>query len=104
MEGYCGIGLREHVIGMLNDDSIYDFGGQRRLLRDFMGFKRNDPDGIMANEGDGLPMYFVSWNDAIGFCNKLNLREKAAGRLPEGYASNLPTEAQWEFACRAGEG
>ncbi len=53
-------------------------------------------------EGDDLPVEQVSWEDAMAFCRKLTERERAAGRLPAGYTYTLPTEAQWEYACRAG--
>lgn len=53
-------------------------------------------------KNDDLPVETVSWTDAVEFCRKLTDRERAAGRLPEGFAYTLPTEAQWEFACRAG--
>ena len=52
--------------------------------------------------GRGLPVANVSWDDAMAFCLKLSERERAAGRLPTGYRYTLPTEAQWEYACRAG--
>ena len=52
--------------------------------------------------GDNNPVEEVSWNDAMEFCAKLTAAAKASGKLPEGYEFTLPTEAQWEYACRAG--
>ena len=43
---------------------------------------------------DDLPVDRVSWEEAIEFCRKLSIKDKREYRLP--------TEAEWEFACRAG--
>ena len=53
-------------------------------------------------KGADRPVEQVSWDDAMAFCRKLTERERAAGRLPDGYVYTLPTEAQWEYACRSG--
>ncbi|MFM5947151.1 MAG: formylglycine-generating enzyme family protein, partial [Dolichospermum sp.] len=45
-------------------------------------------------EGDNRPVEQVSWHDAIEFCARLSNYTKKPYRLP--------TEAQWEYACRAG--
>ena len=52
--------------------------------------------------GKSAPVEQVSWEDAMEFCRVLTTREKGAGRMPEGYEYTLPTEAQWEYGCRAG--
>ena len=59
----------------------------------------SNPSGY---KGGQLPVENVSWYGAMEFCQKLTERERQAGRLPTGTIYTLPTEAQWEYACRAG--
>ena len=53
-------------------------------------------------KGEKRPVENVSWHDAVEFCERLTKRAVAAGILPEGYVFRLPTEAEWEYCCRAG--
>jgi formylglycine-generating enzyme required for sulfatase activity len=58
-----------------------------------------NPSGF---RGPSLPVETVEKLQAEAFCRKLTRLERDAGQIPAGWEYRLPTEAQWEYACRAG--
>jgi formylglycine-generating enzyme required for sulfatase activity/serine/threonine protein kinase len=56
----------------------------------------------LVSRSSGLPVESVTWDEANDFCRKLTEREKGQPWARKGWAYRLPTEAEWEYACRAG--
>ena len=68
----------------------------------FFSANGNGKRRVAATETNRFPVENVSHDEALEFCAKLTDHEQRAGRLSKGWIYTLPTEAQWEYACRAG--
>lgn len=77
----------------------YAFGKYEVTQKEYESVMGRNPSRF---KGGNLPVEQVSWNDAVEFCKKLTERERALGRISADQEYRLPTEEEWEHACRAG--
>lgn len=108
----------EHTV-TVNSFYLGKYAVSQKEWREVMGTSLRDlrdkksPSATLRGEGDNYPIYYVSWFDAVEYCNKLSEKDK---REPvyiiksddaicdfnkSGY--RLPTEAEWEYAAKGGK-
>lgn len=89
----------EHRVTVTHDYWIAETEVTQRQWEQVMG---NRPWTDSTPNAENAPAVFISWHDAKEFCKKLDSRERSLGNIPADYCVDLPSEAEWEIACRAG--
>jgi formylglycine-generating enzyme required for sulfatase activity len=101
--GGSGGRLSEEPVHAVSLSHGFWIGRYEVTQAEWEGVMGSNPSHFAAGaDAPRRPVESVSWNDAMSYCAKLTSRESAAGRLPSGYKIRLPTEAEWEYCCRAG--
>jgi formylglycine-generating enzyme required for sulfatase activity len=99
-KGRRGADETQHEVTLTNDYYLGVFEVTQAQYKKVMGENPSYFEGSkVPGDSNNHPVDCVKWEDAVAFCKKLSdlPEEKEVGRI-----YRLPTEAEWEYACRAG--
>src|SRR5262245_40503850 len=71
----------------------------RRCVESFRGGGKAAVSGMTTSQ---FPVECVTWHEANEFCRRLTEIERKEGTIGREQRYRLPTEAEWEYSCRAG--
>ena len=77
----------------------YWMGKYEVTQNEFMQLMSSNPSAFHSSSN--LPVDSVTWFEATTYCSLLTAREQTAGHISSNQLYRLPTEAEWEYACRA---
>ena len=86
---------KEHKVTISENFYMGKYEVTQKQFKSVMGYNPS------ALKGDNHPVENLSWQESMNFCKELNKKFKK--EIPAGYHFSLPTEAQWEYACKAGK-
>ena len=97
-----GVSAPPHAVSISRPFWIGKYEVTQSEYLSIMGVNPSYMQGWNWPNWQSRPVEQVTWFDVMAYCSAVNSIQMSLGRVPSGYQYRLPTEAEWEYCCRAG--